>query len=158
MLLRLVLLLTVLASPAAAEKTFTKFQKDYQGPELEFLRKYCFEISSMSDYFQSGDKKVSDLAVAFYDLNDDGEDEMLVIMPFGGSAGNSFYLFQKRKGQWEVIGDNVVTSIWITGARVAGYLTLYAHLEGLRWGPARNKYWQFCRNECDYDGAVQEED
>ena len=158
MFLRLVLLLAVLASSAEAEETLIKFQRDYQGPELEFIRKYCFEISNMSDYFQSGDKKVSEVRVALYDLNDDGEDEMLLIMPFGGSAGSSMYVFQKRQGQWEIIGDNVVGAVWVTGVRVAGYLTLYAHLEVLRWDLARNKYWQFCRNECDYDGAVQEED
>ena len=158
MLLRLALLLALLASPAAAEKTFIEFRKDYRGPELEFLRKYCFEVLSVREYFQSGEKELSQLQVAFYDLNDDGEDEMLVILPFGGSAGSSFLVFQKRQGQWEVIGDNIVMSVWVTGARVAGYLTLYAHLEGLKWDTARNKYWQFCRNECDYDGAIQGED
>ena len=158
MFLWFALFVALLASPAAAEKTFIEFEQDYQGKELEFLRKYCFEILSLKEYFQSGHKKLSDLVVALYDVNEDGEDEMLVILPFGGSGGSDFLVFQKRQGQWEIIGSNLVTSVWVTGQKVAGYLTLYAPLEGLRWDPARDRYWQFCRNECDYDGAVQEED
>ena len=150
--LRLILLLVLLASPTAAEKALIKFQTNYQGKELAFIHTFCFVSGRIADYIWR-DRELWEVGVALYDLNGDGEDEMMLEMPFGNATGGrDFFVFQRRNGVWEEIGSNLVWGVWKTSERVDGYLTLFSSEVGLRWDPARNKYWQFCIDRCDEDG------
>lgn len=88
-----------------------------------------------------------DLMVGTFDINDDGIDELFILVDTSytcGTAGCDINVFEKRAGKWvkraQVSGFAVGVGAKVGGA--TGYRTLYGELDGYRWNGT--KYKGFC--------------
>lgn len=125
------------------DETFAK------SPDQAFIRQWALEIEDFPDAQCCAPWDVEDIVVLYFDVNDDGIDEMMlhfeVASYFCGSGGCWTFFFQKKDGQWHGIGKG----FFITGATpdgpeiIQGYRTLYSsNGMGMRW--TGEQYEQAC--------------
>lgn len=99
-------------------------------PDYAFLRRF---IENMDDHDQSMEYSpwtIDELKVGYYDLNDDGVEEMFLYFAdaasfYCGSGGCSMILFQRRDGEWHKFEEFQNSGMWVSGEKIGGYHTLY---------------------------------
>lgn len=98
---------------------WVKFEWFQYSPDQAFIRDF---LENWKDYKDSQGPDmtpwpIKDLLVGYWDLNDDGVEEMFVsfrrFSPFCGAGGCTFLLFEKRDGGWHFLKRFSGSFVWI---------------------------------------------
>lgn len=114
-------------------KGWVEFHPIPTSPDYAFLRNFA---QTQEDYEQSLEIgpwpwDVDELNVGYWDVNDDGVEEMFlsyaeVSFAHCGNGGCIFYLFGKRDAQWYLMADFHQFAMFVSDERMNGYRTLYS--------------------------------
>jgi hypothetical protein len=138
-------------------KGWVEFRPIPAGPDYAFLRNFA---QTQEDYELS--KKigpepwgVDELKVGYWDLNDDGVEEMFlsyaeISVYHCGGFGCSTYSFQKQGDRWLEIAQFNSFGFFVSDEKVNGYRTLYNH-EGARARWSGATYFWDCPEDAPAD-------
>lgn len=139
------LLIATAAGPDVEQRSgsgWVGFMPLPESPDYAFIRQY---LENDEDYQSSQAPPstpwpIDELSVGYWDLNDDGVEEMFLSFAevssfYCGTGGCSMTIFEKRDGNWQVIiessGFHVWVSdekrdFWINGKKYEGYRRTYS--------------------------------
>lgn len=138
-------------------KGWVQFHPIATSPDYAFLRSFA---ETREDYEQSKEQltwawEIDDLLVGYWDLNDDGVEEMFLSYKntqtsyFCGNSTCPVYFFEKRGGQWHEIpfgprGD------FVSDEKIGGHRTLY-DFDGFRYRWSGTEYIGDCPEDAPAD-------
>lgn len=114
-----------------------RFVKFHRSNEAKFVREYLSTAPDFKDDLREGWMDLARVEVGHFDVNDDGENELFLILPGlvnCGTMGCTTLIFQKRASQWVRIG--AFPAFWVNVSDkeiIDGYRTLNSHEFGARW-------------------------
>lgn len=90
--------------------------------------------------------EIEDIWVGHYDLNDDGNDELILYFDslyHCGRGGCKTIFFQGGAGKWREIGQADLRDIWVGNEKSGAYRVIYSSTgRGVRW--TGESYQSFC--------------
>lgn len=119
-----------------------------KSPDQAFIRQWVLQMEGFPDSQCCAPWNVEEMEVVYFDVNDDGIDEMMLYFEvasyFCGNGGCWTFFFQKKDGQWREIGRGFLMSGASRGTEIIqGYRTLYSSSGiGMRW--TGEKYEEAC--------------
>jgi hypothetical protein len=134
-------------------ETLLELRQLKEGADLKFFHEFMVNDSTVGEFVRSGEMNDSNFYFAYFDLNGDGRNELIVQVEHGttcGTAGCSYFVFEMIGSNWKQIGENLGGGIIVTDESVKGYRTLVSEKFGLRWDGT--EYKDFCVVKQDWCG------